>query len=194
MLRAYKPPTQAEMFHFVADAEKTAKDVVPIGRDLVQRDHFFEIQHVVDMLFAPDGLFPSHLGGEELAMEENLASWTVLSVWINDAKNFYSINASFNQKKKWIPLANYSPGQSQDPNLSAYMLAMARSEELGKRTIRKNLQDWTENMATYGNEVAYYSEHNLVAFLRNKICEYMSWKWMKTTSWTPPTARGQRRH
>ena len=141
------------------------------------------------MLFANDGLFPV---GEELAMQENLASWVVLSVWLNDTRNLYPIRGSFNQAKKKIPLSHYFPGPNQDAHLKTYIDAPVKSKDKGEMTVNRNLQDWARSMAMYGNSAGEDPDHNLVAFIGFKICECMGWTWIKTTTWSPPTARGLR--
>ena len=62
----------------------------------------------------------------------------------------------------------------------------------GERRVERNLYDWAASMAMYGNDMRAYPDHNLVAFIGYKICEHMGWNWMKTASWTPPTAKGRR--
>ena len=79
-------------------------------------DHFFEIQHIVALLFG--GYYgdkpiltedPARAANPDFFMNHPLGEFLCLATFVNDLRNLYQVDKQFNATKKFIPLLDYFP-------------------------------------------------------------------------------------
>lgn len=94
-----------------ADRPNVGQDIVqPVQTPPIERDHFFEVQHVVNLIME-DGNW----------MQTPIGQYIDLASFVNDRRNIFRIARTLNQAKKTIPFASY-PTDPQITNYRAFRL------------------------------------------------------------------------
>lgn len=116
-----------------------------------EKDHFFEIQHIVALIYAD----PPLIDVTDL-YSIPFGYFVVLATYINDRRNIYRIPKSVNQAKKKIPLTEYAPSK-HNASIAEYLTATAQ-KGLGRRgqvQVLDNLKDLVGDMITAGKKYKY---------------------------------------
>lgn len=122
-----------------------------------EKDHFIEVQHVVNCLFNE-----GHLTAANLRLKR-LGEFEILSRYINRSENIFEIPRDINQKKKGISIDCYSPSENQDPLISSYLSCQVEvvvretgyQYYHGTSTIQDVVQELADEMTRDNREDAY---------------------------------------
>ncbi|KAL7273039.1 hypothetical protein RUND412_004133 [Rhizina undulata] len=104
--------------------------LVPPAPRPVEADHFFEVQHIADLLLLnPPLINPNSWNQEPIGFFIDIASF------VNEHSNLYEISRADNQTKKMIPLNTY------------------RTDPLIRRYLAYRVRDWQNVLVTVGSQV-----------------------------------------
>lgn len=133
-------------------------------------DHFFEIQHIVDLLFSSGAVSEDHNSPNWVFMRP-LADFVNLSGAVSLPFNIYSINAAANNIKKSIPYAQYLPGPRQHPMVRAYLNSEAVNGTGEKVKVVENLKSLALGMSMWPNA----THVGLIATIGQRLCKDFGW-------------------
>jgi hypothetical protein len=135
----------------------------PLPTPPYQNDHFFEVQHVSDILFAPGGPLT----------DGNFYDWQLgyfidISSFISGHGNLFQINATDNQRKKQIPWSAYAPGAGRDPFITNYLAHNTMSGETVLQLVQETAVAMANRPGTF---------NTLTMYVGQQICTHMGWAW-----------------
>ncbi|KAG2074707.1 hypothetical protein BDR04DRAFT_1092932 [Suillus decipiens] len=136
-----------------ADRPNVGQNIVqPVQIQPLERDHFFEVQHIVTLIME-DGNW----------MQTPIGQYIDLATFVNDVRNIFRIERALNQAKKNIPFNTY-PNNAQ---IAAY------------RRFQVNLQNGTVDgeVRWLANEMATRQGANaaLTQRIGRRIKQIMGW-------------------
>ncbi|KAI0110488.1 hypothetical protein GGR51DRAFT_558133 [Nemania sp. FL0031] len=133
-------------------------------------DHFFELQHIVDLLFTPEGTLTIHN-----FQEVKLGYWMDLSTFVNQRENMYQVSKTENQQKKSIKWAKYAPGQQQDALIRTYLVRVTGGHHRDPTKIGRTVEQQVHELAV---AMAWRTEpwSFLTRQVGQQICAHMGWR------------------
>jgi len=160
--KPFREPSIAERWT-VSDAQS----IINPQTTTLERDHFFEIQHIVDKLFS-GGVLSEDKNSPQYVYNRPLGHFVWLAVYISDGRNICRIDKSFNAEKKTYRYQDFLPG-SRLPKIQAYLDAKIVNDNHTKETyVGRNLADLAACMAMYDPKD---TEHELVRYIGLQICK-----------------------
>jgi hypothetical protein len=136
-------------------------EVESSSNDRYENDHFFELQHVVHLLFTTEGTLT--IGNIQ---EVRLGYWIDLATSVNRRENMYRIPGSLNQKKKKISWAGYA-GDRRDPAIQEYLGKVTS----GGRTVEQQVRELAVDMARRPSPWSFLTRQ-----VGQQICAHMGWR------------------
>jgi hypothetical protein len=125
----------------------------PAAPNPVEIDHFFEVQHVVDIIVPV-------LGGNWYTVP--VGEFLDLSTFVNDHRNLFKIRQVDNQNKKTIPLNQYPT--------NAFIAAYLGTAVQGGGTVRDSVRALARAMR---DRVSPYNR--LTRVVGAQLCHVMGW-------------------
>jgi hypothetical protein len=133
----------------------------PVPTGATEIDHFFEVQHVVALLFADPTLLT-----EGTWHRVPVAYFLDLSTSISGHMNLFRIAQPLNQSKKRIPWAAYAPGHGRHADIVTYL--GYHLQDGG--TVEDMVRNLAEGMARRKGPYAVLTRH-----VGRAICKHMGW-------------------
>lgn len=126
-------------------------ELSPAVTGSAEKDHFFEIQHIVTLIYTEPPLIDIH----DL-YSIPIGYFIVLATYINDRRNIYRIPKVVNQAKKTIPLTDYAPSK-HDATIADYLTKTAQKGPgiRGQVQVLDNLKELVGDMITAGKKYKY---------------------------------------
>lgn len=128
-----------------------------------QIDHFFEVQHVVTILFSEHAVLT-----ETNFFKVPVGFFIDLSTSISGHDNLFQISGADNTTKKAITWAQYTPGGNQSQFIQQYMARNTTNNQ--DRTVGQTVQALAVAMANRIGTYAY-----LTRFVGQQICKKFNW-------------------
>ncbi|KAG5653693.1 hypothetical protein H0H81_011273 [Sphagnurus paluster] len=139
----------------MADAPSNFQTITnPVQATPHQRDHFLEVQHIVDIVL-------NRYGTEWYNLKMGL--FIDLATFVSDHRNLFAINATLNQAKKTIPFVDYRV----DPTIQRY-LAFQTGERW--RTVEGSVKELVNDMV---NRQGAFPD--LTRFVGNSVKTMFRW-------------------
>ncbi|KAK6948358.1 hypothetical protein Daesc_010124 [Daldinia eschscholtzii] len=132
-------------------------------------DHFFELQHIVYLLFTPEGTLTV-----DNFHDVKLGYWIDLATAVNQRENMYKVSRTDNQLKKRITWAEYAPGQ-QNALIRTYLARVTGGyhhdhTKIG-RTVEQQVRELAVAMARRKGPWSFLTRQ-----VGQQICAHMGWR------------------
>ncbi|KAG7085551.1 hypothetical protein E1B28_003108 [Marasmius oreades] len=130
----------------MTDAASNFQSIVnPVQAPPLQRDHFLEVQHIVDIVLGRYG-----------TVWYNLAQglFIDLATFVSEHRNLFAINDNLNQQKKLIPWANYP----NDPLIRNYFTFQTNENRTVEQSVRALVNDMANRQSNFSELTRYVGQ------------------------------------
>lgn len=134
--------------------------LIPPANAPVEVDHFFEVQHIIQLLEENPPLLNPHSW-----YEVPIGQFMDLATFVNDHRNLFEITRAENQAKKLIPLAQYPTNATIQTYLGRQVSFQGRTVTV-RDMVRAMARDMRDRNTPFGE---------LTRGVGARVCAIMGW-------------------
>ncbi|KAL7269901.1 hypothetical protein RUND412_007410 [Rhizina undulata] len=146
----------------ISSTRSNFNTLVPPAPSPVEADHFFEVQHIADLLLNshPPLINPNSW------YEEHIGFFIDLASFVNEHRNLFEISRAENQTKKTIPLNSYRT----DPLIRRYLAYQVRDRQNALVSVESQVQALARAMRDRNTPYG-----RLTKGVGTRLCAIMQW-------------------